>query len=69
LHQGRLARPDAKTLRRGLIAEETVRTYIVVVVPPRFTFMQGVSQAQEPVGIEALRPTAGARARCGCTRL
>jgi len=28
----------------------------VVVVPPRLTFKPGIGQAQEPVGIETLRP-------------
>ncbi len=33
-----------------------MRADIVVVVPPRLTFMLGIGQAQEPVCVEALGP-------------
>lgn len=41
-----------------------MRADIVVIMPPRLTFMPGIGQAQEPVCVEALGPDPAVERLC-----
>ncbi len=45
-----------RELHGSLVVEATVRTHLIVVLPPLFDLLLGVLQRQEPMLIEALLP-------------
>jgi hypothetical protein len=47
-----------------LVADRTVRTILIIILPPSLAFEPRVVETEEPVGVQALGPELAVEGRC-----